>query len=93
MFWISKWRLRKIDNFVSSASFWRGFAIGGLIFWVKISLKDVMVGILDRNDLPNYLKILDKLLIWDCRRNKSVPKFNLFLHEVKAMQETERLIA
>ena len=60
---------------------------------MKISLKDVMVGILDRNDLPNYLKILSKLLIWDCGRNKSVPKFNLFLHKVKAMQETERLIA
>ena len=73
--------------------FWRGFAIGGLIFWEKISLKDVMVGILDRNDLPNYLEILGKLLIWDCRRNKSVPKFNLFLHKVKAVQETERLIA
>ena len=28
-----------------------------------------------------------------CRRNKSLPKFNLFLHKVEAKQETEKLIA
>ena len=60
---------------------------------LSIALKNVIVGILNRNDLLNYLITLGKLRIWDCRRNKSVPKFNLFLNKVEAKQETEKLIA
>ena len=52
-----------------------------------------MVGILNTNDLLNYQIILGKLCTWHCRRNKSVPKFNLFLHKVETKQETERLVA
>ena len=59
---------------------------------LSLSLKDIIVGILTRKDVLNYLIILGKLCIWDCRRNKSVPKFNPFLHKVEAKQETERLI-
>ena len=59
----------------------------------SLSLKDVLVGFLNRNDLLNYLIILGKLCIWECRRNKSLPKFNLFLHQVEAKQETKKLIA
>ena len=69
------------------APFGTDFAIGGLIFGVKIwgyPLKDVIVGILNRNDLLNYLIILGKLCIWECRRNKAIPKFDLFLHKVEA---------
>lgn len=29
-------------------------------------------GILNRNELLNYLIILGKLCIWECRRNKSI---------------------
>ena len=58
-----------------------------------LSLKDVIVGILDRNDLLNYLIILGKLCIWECRRNKAIPKFDLFLHKVEAKKENERFIA
>ena len=39
-----------------------------------LSLKDVIVGILNRNDLLNYLIILGKLCIWECRTNKAIPK-------------------
>ena len=62
---------------------------------LSLSLKDVIVGILNRNrnDLLNYLIILGKLCIWECRRNKSLPKFNIFLTKVQAKQETEKLIA
>ena len=60
---------------------------------LSLSLKDVMVGILNRNDLLNYLIILGKLCIWECRRNKSRPKFNMFLQKVEAKQETEKVIA
>ena len=60
---------------------------------LSLSLKDVIFGILNRNDLPNYLIILGKLCIWECRRNKSLPKFNMFLQKVEAKQETEKVIA
>ena len=69
------------------------FAIGGLIFGVNISLKDVIVGILNRNDLLNYLIILGKLCIWECRRNKTIPKLDLFLHKREAKKESKRFIA
>ena len=49
-----------------------------------LSLKDVIVGILNRNDQLNYLIILGKLCIWECRRNIAIPKFDLFLHKVEA---------
>lgn len=61
---------------------------------LSLSLRDVIVGILNRNDLLNYLIILGKLCIWECRRNKSLPKFNIFLQKVEAKQtQTEKLIA
>ena len=79
-----------------SRAFWKRFCN----WWTNLqgenlssSLKDVLVGFLNRNDLLNYLIILGKLCIWECRRNKSLPKFNLFLHKVEAKQETEKLIA
>ena len=52
-------------------------------------LKDIIVGILNRKDILNYLIILGKLCIWDRRRNKSFPKFNQFLHKVEAKRKTE----
>ena len=59
---------------------------------LSLTLKDVIVGILNRNDLLNCLIILGKLCIWDCRRNKSLPKFNIFLEKVQAKQaETDKL--
>ena len=48
---------------------------------------------LNRNDLLNYLIILGKLRIWECIRNKLLPKINTFLQKVEAKQETEKLIA
>ena len=30
---------------------------------------------------------------WECTRNKSLPKFNMFLQKVEAKQETEKVIA
>ena len=56
-------------------------------------MKDVMVGILNKDDLLNYLIILGKLRIWECIRNKLLPKINTFLQKVEAKQETEKLIA
>lgn len=72
--------------------FWNRFCNGWSNFWsenLSLSLKDVIVGILNRNDLLNYLIILGKLSIWECRRNKTIPKFDLFLHKVEAKNESE----
>ena len=60
---------------------------------MSLSFKDVIVGILNRNDLLSYLIILGKLCIWECRRNKTIPKLNSFLHKVEAKKESERFIA
>lgn len=60
---------------------------------LSLSLKDVIVGFSNRNDLLNYLIILGKLCIWESRRNKSIPTFNLFLHKVETKKESERFIA
>lgn len=62
-----------------SRPFWNRFCNWWTNLWgenLSLSLKDVIVGILNRNrnDLLNYLIILGKLCIWECRRNKSLPK-------------------
>ena len=77
-------------------SFWDTFKIwwsdlSGKNF--RLTLTDVIVGLFDNNSLLNYLIILGKLTIWECRRNNSLPKFRLFLHKVEAKKETEKLIA
>ena len=36
--------------------------------YLTLSLKDIMVGLLQRNDLLNYLILLGKLTIWECRK-------------------------
>ena len=79
-----------------SRAFWNRFCDWWTSFQgenLSLSLKDVIVGILNRNDLLNYLIILGKLCLWECRRKKSLPKFNMFLQIVEAKQETEKRIA
>ena len=79
-----------------SRTFWNRFCDWWTSFQgenLSLSLKDVIVGILNRNDLLNYLIILRKLCLWECRRKKSLPKFNIFLQIVQAKQETEKRIA
>jgi len=76
--------------------FWHSFAV----WWsgisgenLSLSLKDFIIGFLQRKDLLNYLIILGKIAIWESRKNKYLPKFRLFLHKVEAKQEVEKLIA
>ena len=57
------------------------------------ALKHVILGIVSRNDILNYLIILGKLCIWECKRNKIIPNFKIFLHKTEIKQETERYIA
>ena len=76
--------------------FWNSFTV----WWsgisgenLSLSLKDIIIGFLQRKDLLNYLIILGKLTIWESRKKKYFPKFRLFLHKVEAKQEVEKLIA
>ena len=83
-------------NCSSVRVFWNRFAV----WWsdisgenLSLSLKDIIIGFLHRKDLLNYLIILGKITIWECRKNKIPPKLRLFLHKVEAKQEVEKIIA
>jgi hypothetical protein len=61
--------------------------------YLTLTLKDIMIGLLQRNDLLNYLIILGKLTIWECRKNNTPPIFRLFLHKVEVKKQVEKIIA
>ena len=52
-----------------------------------------MIGLLQKNDLLNYLIILGKLNICECRKNNTSPIFRLFLHKVEVKKQVEKIIA
>ena len=55
-----------------------------------MTLKDIILGLLNRTDVIIYLVILRKL----CNRKAGIyPDFNIFLKKVKIMFETEKYIA
>ena len=53
-----------------------------------MTLKDIILGLLNRTDVINYLIILGKLCIWECRKTGIHPDFNIFLKKVKIKFET-----
>ena len=61
--------------------------------YLTLSLKDIMVGLLQRNNLLNYLIILGKLIIWESRKNNTCLIFKLFLHKVEVKKQVEKIIA
>ena len=52
-----------------------------------------MVGLLQRNDVLSYLIILEKLTIWESRKNNPSLIFRLFLHKVEVKKQVEKIIA
>ena len=77
-------------------AFWNVFTVWWFDLsgeYLTLSLKDIMVGLLQRNDLLNYLIILGKLTIWECRKNNTSPIFRLFLHKVEVKKQFEKIIA
>ena len=77
-------------------AFWNVFTVWWFDLsgeYLILSLKDIMVGLLQRNDLLNYLIILGKLTIWECRKNNTSPIFRLFLHKVEVKKQVEKIIA
>ena len=75
-------------------TFWNVFTVWWFDLsgeYLTLSLKDSMVGLLQRNDLLNYLIILEKLTIWECRKNNTSLIFRLFLHKVEVKKEVEKI--
>ena len=67
-------------------AFWNVFTVWWFDLsgeYLTLSLEDIMVGLLQRNDLLNYLIILGKLTVWECRKNNFSLIFRLFLHKVE----------
>ena len=77
-------------------AFWNRFTV----WWsylcgenLSLTLKDIIIGLLHRTDVLNYLITLGKITIWESRKNKISPNFRLFLHKVRTKQEVENVIA
>ena len=50
---------------------------------ITMTSKDIMLGLLNRTDVINYLIILGKLCIWKCRKAGIHPDFDIFLKKSK----------
>ena len=50
---------------------------------LSLTLKDVILGFPERNDILNYLLILSKLCIWECGRSNRRLDFNFFCIKLK----------
>ena len=76
--------------------FWKDFEYYFYLLtreFVHLTLQDVMTGIIYANYcLLNYLILVAKLYIWDCRRNLTPPIISAFKLKVKLKYETEKLI-
>ena len=60
----------------------------------KLELKTILLGVTDAKcPLFNYLIVLGKLYLWNCRRNKSSPFFPSYKELVKRKYEIECHIA
>ena len=60
----------------------------------KLELKTILLGVTDTKcPLFNYLIVLGKLYLWNCRRNKSLPFFSSYKELVKRKYEIECYIA
>ena len=67
-------------------AFWNRFTVwwsdlGGENLY--LTLKDIIIGLLHRTDVLNYLIILGKITIWESRKSKISPNFRLFLLKVE----------
>ena len=76
--------------------FWKDFECFFYLLtkeFIHLTLQDVMIGIIYANyPLLNYLLLVAKLYIWDCRRNLTSPIIDAFKLKAKVKYETEKLI-
>ena len=50
---------------------------------INVTLKEIILGLPNKTDVINYLLILGKLFIWDCRKICIYPDFALFFLKLK----------
>ena len=56
-------------------------------------MSDVIGGFLkEEMDLENYVLLLGKVYLWDCRRNDNKPSIMYFMQILKNKYDTEKLI-
>lgn len=81
-----------------SVDFWRDFKV----FWhqvlkenIWLSLQDILVGMIRQNppsaNLLNYLIMIGKLYLWDCRRSQIFPNIYRFKKKIAVKYETHKL--
>ena len=72
-------------------NFW--FMLSGK--YVEFTLKDVFVGrqVRESDHLLNYLFILAKLLIWNCRKRRATPNLEIFKAMLDVKYRTEMYLA
>ena len=60
---------------------------------VSLTLKDVIIGIVDsKGPLLNYLLLIAKLYLWDCRRTSMLPEIIGLKHKIKNKFEIEKYV-
>ena len=61
--------------------------------FVSLSLKVVIIGIIDsKHPLINYLLLIAKLYLWDCRRTNMLPEIVSLKHKVKTEFEIRKYV-
>ena len=81
---------------IKTKSFWRDFESNYYSLskeFVHLTLKDVIVGIIiTKCPLLNYLLLIAKIYLWDCRRTQILPNITGFKLKVKNKFETEKYV-
>ena len=64
---------------------------------IRLSLQDVLVGMIRQNSpsakLLNYLIMIGKLYLWDCRRSQILPNIYGFKKKIAVKYETEKYMS
>ena len=83
---------RLLFDCIKKKSFWRDFYSLSKEF-AHLTLKDVIIGIIITEcPLLNYLLLIAKTYLWDCRRTQILPNITGFKLKVKNKFETEKYV-
>ena len=81
---------------IETKSFWRDFEFYFYSLskeFVHLTLKDVIVGIISTKcPLLNFLLLIAKIYLWDCRRTQILPNITGFKLKVENKYETEKYV-
>ena len=81
---------------IKTRSFWRDFEFYFYSLskgFVHLTLKDGIVAIIiTKCPLPNYLVLIAKIYLWNCRRTQILPNITGFKLKVKNKYETEKYV-